>query len=119
MKASEIKATEKTILLGIFSTETFHEFRYTRYGFKVFGTFRSLFQESDEQYPGILGLVKRTCEWSDRIIFILDEVQFPINVKESVTCAELELVCKFENLYNKTIFIKGENVIEFDRNLVI
>jgi hypothetical protein len=52
------------------------------------------------------------------IIFILDDIRFPIS-KSSITCQELELICEDGELFDKTIFVKGENVIDFDKNLVL
>ncbi len=118
MKASEIAITEKTILLGVFGTKTFVDFRTKNKSIKWYTDFWKMCNPEGE-YPAVLRLVRLACEYADKIVFVLDDVHFPIDVKNSVTCAELELICKFEEFYNKTTFIKGENVIEFDRNLVI
>lgn len=110
MKREEIHITSHTIVLGIFTENNFEYF--LRIGAMGYGEFGS----------GIIGGVVDTVEWaakaSEKIIFVLDGVYFPINPTESFTCAELELICKNEQLFSKTIFVKGENVISFDKNLL-
>lgn len=113
MKRRYIKTKPCTIVLGIFDTDTFRYFEYDR---KVasYGTFSEWYDES-----GVINVVRHACNKADMIIFLLDDVQFPIDPQNSHTCSELELICKNEEFFNKTIFVRGENVIDFDKNLVL
>ena len=115
MKTSELKPKEKTIVLGVFSTITF---RYINklpnvYGYGTFHEWHS------NRYATILEQVEMAGHIADMIIFILDDVHFPIDPSISITCKELELICKDDELFNKTVFVKGDNVIDFDKNLVL
>ncbi len=116
MKKEEVIITDKSIVLGVFFTDNYQYFTnrlcYTYHKFK----------EINKQWfqcASILETVKTTCEIANQIVFILDDVYFPINPNKSHTCMELQLICENIKFFNKTIFIKGENVINFDRNLVI
>lgn len=116
MKKEEIVITDKTIVLGIFTTNAFYYFEskgavdYGEFYYKVPGVPNTI---------DVLDSVQMACNWAEKIIFVLDRVEFPINPSKSITCGELALICKNEDLFNKTIFVKGDNVIDFDRNLVI
>jgi hypothetical protein len=113
MKRSEIEIGPNTLLLGIFSTETFHYF-YT--------TDCENYRNLVPRYPkatSVIDIVKCGAIDADKIIFILDDIHFPIDIDKSITCHELYLICSDEKLFNKTIFVKGENVIDFDKNIVL
>jgi len=106
-----IELKEKCIVLGIFGTNTYNYFRNKPgvIGYNVFNAW----------YIGdVMHCVHNAAIWAEQIIFVLDDVKFPINILESITCQELALICSKEDLYNKTVFVKGDNVIEFDRNLI-
>lgn len=119
MKRQEIVLDphEKNILLGVFSTDVFEWGRSSLPVF-TYGTFDAVI-DGDVDFNNIMDTVKRAAEKASRIVFILDDVHFPIDVDRSVTCGELKLICDNDELFNKTIFVKGENVITFDKNLVI
>lgn len=112
MKVCEINCKPTTVLLGVFSTDTFKEINKTK---KVF-TYHK-FWEWIAVGTGIVETVKHACSKADMIIFVLDDVHFPIS-SESYTCRELEMICKNDHIFNKTVFVKGEDVINFDKHLV-
>lgn len=114
MKITDLKPTNKSIVLGIFSEKTFQEF--DNLGFCAYYDFY--------HWPPIIAKyslirqVENACIQADKIIFVLDGIYFPINTDYSIACKELELVCRNDQYFNKTIFVKGENVINFDRNIL-
>ena len=109
MKIQDVVIEDMAILLGIFSTDSFRYFSHK--DVMTFGDF--------EQLTNIITTVDLACTRASQIIFILDDIQFPISPKHSYTCAELELICKNDEFFDKCVFVKGENVIEFDKNLVL
>jgi hypothetical protein len=116
MKIEDIVITDKSIVLGVFSTEAYSKSRdlgcYPYYRFKEIC--------SDwMQISSVIDMVKLASNAANQIIFVLDDVHFPINPEKSVTCAELLLICQNDRFFEKTIFVKGENVINFDKNLVL
>jgi len=123
MKTTDIVIKEKCIVLGIFGTDTFRHFDNKK-------TVNNSFIASYHNFKDIIGgdvwmacnsitqVVRATCLKVDQIIFCLDGVQFPIDPSRSHTCSELEMVCKNNKIFNKTIFVKEDNVIEFDKNLI-
>jgi hypothetical protein len=112
MLTKDLKPKGKDILLGIFETDTYFQLKCIGFiGYPIFSKW-------SKDHP-ILKKVEYACIHAHKIIFILDWVYFPINTKDSITCAELELICKNDEFFNKTIFVKGENVINFDKHLVI
>jgi len=115
MKRKGIKLKKKCIVLGVFHTKTMNYFKYDR---KVM-SYGGFSEEYDEESLGVIQIVELACQDAKQIIFVLDEITFPINPLKSITCKELELVCKDYTLFNKTVFVKGDNVIEFDKNLVL
>ena len=111
MKIDKIVVIDRCMMLGIFRTSTFQELS-SRKGIETFGNFST----------GLMGVIEEVNDAAGRynqIIFVLDDIQFPISTGSSFTCMELELICNNEEFFNKTIFVKGENVIEFDKNLVL
>ena len=113
MKRRYIKIKPCTIVLGIFDTDTFRYFN-GRANVASYNTFINWYERST-----IIQTVTFACNKAEMIIFVLDDVQFPIDPQNSYTCSELELICKNEKFFNKTIFVKGKNVIDFDKNLVL
>lgn len=116
MTRDKIEMKGLTILLGIFGTECYEYFD-GQTNAKGWGYFRSLLPDT-EGYT-VIHTVKEVCEIADQIIFVLDLVQFPINPAQSITCEELELICSRPEFFNNTIFVKGHEVIDFDKNLVL
>lgn len=119
MKITEIVPNEDTIVLGVFSTSTFGYISNLKnvYGYSKFTQWYK--DEPDYINTTIVDFVRHACEIAGMIIFILDEVHFPINPKKSHTCRELLLICENDHFFDKTVFVKGENVIDFDKNLVL
>lgn len=116
MKIHDIEFKPITIVLGVFFTKTFDYFKKQKSGeVKTYGTFVNW-------WPGpewdTIQVVEFACNRADMIIFILDDVKFPIDPDKSITCKELLLICQNDVFFNKTTFVKGENIIDFDRNLV-
>lgn len=120
MKIQDVVIKEKCIVLGVFGTDTFEYFKGIK---KVmsWGDFPSLPMDEEWEKAGgyILSKVLYVAKQTDQIIFVLDDIHFPINTDRSMTCSELEMICKRPELFNKTVFVKGKNVIEFDKNLVL
>lgn len=113
MKIADFKPIDNTILLGIFDTSTFQYFKKQKNvdSYAVFSGWTDAMR--------IIDIVEFACNRANMIIFVLDDVRFPIDIRSSHTCAELELICKNDTFFNKTVFVKGENVIDFDKNLVL
>lgn len=112
MTRESVVLKDRNIVLGVFSTDTFRYFENMP-DVVGFGTFYEW-----KKGMKIMESVHNAAKWAELIIFVLDDVHFPINVERSITCKELVLICTNDTLYNKTIFVKGDNVIEFDRNLI-
>src|SRR6478735_6913460 len=104
MKFVEVAIEKEWVLLGVFSTPTFRDFqhRLTPWGDFV------------HRYPdaaNIMDTVEGAVADAEKIIFVLDDVSFPVNPEKSITCAELKLICDNDSYFAKTIFVKGDNVI--------
>jgi len=112
MKKEEIGIATKSIVLGVFDSNNWLYFRNR--GCIGYGRFYTITGDCNS----IIEKVERACELASQIIFCLDMVYFPIDINESVTCSELQLICNNTILFNKTIFVKGDNVIQFDKNLL-
>lgn len=113
MKKEEVAILPDTLVLGIFGTKNYGYFM--KQGCITYMVLT-------DRYPGVYGIIdiiENGCKDSNKIIFILDGVKFPIDIKKSITCQELLLVCSNEDFFTKTIFIRGDNVIDFDKNLVL
>ncbi len=117
MKIQEIEIKPKTIVLGVFNTEPFDVLRSM--GAHPYYTFIKWGITESGRTQSIIKTIEKAAEIADSVVFVLDEVQFPINTKKSVTCLELDMICRNEELFNKTVFVRGEEVINFDKNLVI
>jgi len=116
MKIEDIVITDKSIVLGVFGRDTYY--KLADMGCYVYHEFR-LICNNWWECSSIIEIIKYTCNAAKQIIFVLDDVDFPINPEKSVTCAELLLICLNDRFFEKTIFVKGENVINFDKNLVL
>jgi hypothetical protein len=115
MKITELEINpETTIVLGVFETSTFIYIRDVK-GAKEYGD-KPLFDIYAAH--SVMNAVTCACSKAEKIIFILDEVIFPIN-DDFFTGMELIFICKHPNIFDKTIFVKGDNVIDFDKNLVL
>lgn len=125
MKIDELTATGKSIVLGIFATKTYKilQFRNQFCGWEDFYYWSNVIDNSNEpkcSTSEVIQKVLNAATIADKIVFVLDKITFPI--KEgcpSYTCNELLLICRNDEFYNKTIFVKGENVINFDRNILL
>lgn len=115
MKKEEIQIPKRTIVLGIFGGDTFNWFRDTKdcVSYQRFYDYIPYIREW-----GILENVEKACNWAEKIIFVLDNVHFPIDPASSYTCGELKMICKNPEFFNKTVFVKENNVINFDKNLI-
>jgi hypothetical protein len=113
MKKEEVKVTSKTIILGVFHTNTFDYFVKIK-GAVYFDQFANWCSDMCNLYE----IVENACYKANKIVFVLDDVHFPINPEKSITCRELQIVCDNEDYFNKTVFVKGDNVIDFDKNLI-
>lgn len=116
MKIHDIEFKPITIVLGVFNTKTFSYFRAQ--DDEIVHTYSSFLNWYRADKWKTIEVVENACNKADMIIFILDDVHFPIDPSKSITCRELELICQNDVFFNKTTFVKGENVIDFDRNLV-
>lgn len=67
----------------------------------------------------ILTTVATGCLEYNNILFILDDITFPININKSITCAELQMICKIPEFHNKTTFIKYGKIVGLDISIVI
>jgi hypothetical protein len=119
MKTSDIVIKEKCIVLGLFETRTFYTISSIN-NVRDWASFSNLPRTltSYTSTSGIVRVVENACFWAEQIIFVLDDVQFPIDIERSITCEELALVCRNDEFFNKTIFVKREEVINFDKNLI-
>ncbi len=118
MKLEDIVLGSKNIVLGVFSTDTF---RWVKLNLPVltYSAFDDLIGDIPNWDDGkIIDIVSKAAYKADKIVFILDDVHFPIDIQQSITCEELQLICDNEELFNKTIFVKGDNVINFDKNIL-
>lgn len=114
MKKEDVEIIGKTIVLGVFDTVTFRYFVIQRRAISY-----SRFEDWSAYEESLFTKVEIACEMADKIIFVLDDVHFPIDPQESITCMELKIVCDNKDFFNKTVFVKGDNIIDFDKNLVI
>jgi len=115
MKTKDIVVKNNAIVLGIFDTSTYSKIKEIHHLMSYY-YFTMLW--GIENDPALIN-VERALENCEQVIFILDDIKFPINVEESITCGELQMVCQNDEYFKKTIFVKGDNVIDFDKNLVI
>lgn len=120
MKREEIilDPHEKNIILGIFDTSTFNWFMENKPVIE-YSTFSEWLIELPGECYDIINYVEHAAQIAKKIVFVMDDIHFPLNIPDSYTCAELDLICHREDLFNKTIFVKGENIVTFDKNLVI
>jgi len=116
MKIEDIVITDKSIVLGVFSTDSYMKCRDL--GCYPYYRFKDICPNWIDIYS-VIEMVADASKIAKQIIFVLDDVHFPINPEKSVTCAELLLICQNDRFFEKTIFVKGENVINFDKNLVL
>lgn len=119
MKISEIEITSETILLGVFGTKTYEYFKsknISSWGDYIYAL--TPITPPNGYFSGVARYVYAALIKCDKVIFVLDEVHFPIDIKRSITCEELKLICQHEEFFKKTVFVKGDNVINFDKNLV-
>lgn len=115
MKKEELDVPYHTIVLGIFKEPTFRYFHSRRaLQYDEFWMFEGVYADDD----GIVDTVEKAAKWAKKVIFVLDGVRFPIDAKRSITCAELQRICNNEEIFAKTVFVKGDNVIDFDKNLI-
>ena len=106
----------KNILLGVFFTDTF-KWAQNNLPIWAYGRFDRVI-EGYINWEDVLDTVERAAKAASKIVFVLDQVYFPIDLTYH-TCRELKLICENDELFNKTIFVKGENIVTFDKNLVI
>lgn len=121
MKKEEIEIVDNTIVLGIFNTETFQYFRFNTgviTWFNLHELLASVSTRINKHEDPVLNRIELACSVASKIIFILDDVHFPIDIDRSTTCGELSIVCENEELFKKTVFVKGDNVINFDKNIL-
>lgn len=115
MKRDQIVILPKCIVLGVFNTDTFLYFKCDTNAI----SYSRFEDELGINWKGsILDRVELACERANQIIFVLDDIQFPINPSRSFTCSELKLICDNADFFAKTTFVKGDNIIQFDKNLV-
>lgn len=115
MKKEEVDVPYHTIVLGIFKEPIFKYFASRgALQYDEFWMFDSIYAHND----GIVDTVEKAAKWAKKVIFVLDGVRFPIDAKRSITCAELKRICEDDDLFEKTVFVKGDNVIDFDKNLI-
>lgn len=126
---SEMNLTN-TLLLGVFSSKTFSYYRNlgvfnysTLYG-KVGANPLPWFEKIEKDHPNYMTTwfikeIANMMEWAKTILFVLDDVHFPISLERSITCRELYMICSQPHLFEKTTFVKGDIVIDFDKNLVL
>lgn len=121
MKITDIVIKEKCIILGVFGTIAFNVASKIP-NVLSYIHFEELIEiDYNQRYKHgiVIEKVLQAAILAEQIIFILDDVKFPIDPSNSVTCGELQLVCENPHLFNKCVFVKGDNVIEFDKNLVL
>lgn len=116
MQLKDLQPANCTVLLGIFDTPTYgHVCKLKNVnGYSQFHDW-----DPSNYNKDVIKAVSFACQIADMIIFILDKVHFPVNTEKSITCKELVLICGNEELFNKTVFVKGDNIIDFDKNLVL
>lgn len=116
MTAQEFQFKPGCIILGIFNTEMYY---YLENEKKLipWSDFRRLLRL--REYKSVLETIQLMAHVAPQIAFVLDDIYFPINPNRSTTCGESEIICSDPQLFEKTVFFKNNQVINFDKNLVI
>jgi len=99
------------IILGIFDTEYFEPKKYNAFSFYEFAN-KIHMNNKEDLRTYILKVMFKAKE----IIFILDNIETPINTIESVACFELSSILSNKELFDKTQFyLKNEKI---EKNIV-
>lgn len=128
-----INIKPNTLLLGIFTTKSYKHYSVFDEVFtfsdiptlpinnKITNEARILVSSifDDTVNIWILEEVAYGCIIADEIIVLLEGIYFPIDITKSVTCSEIQLICKVPSFLNKTKFIKNKEIVNLDLSIVI